>query len=170
MLPSILRLDVPSMRAIRGPVLAGDDLAVRQGGELSWLAPDGIEIVPAGGDRRRIVFRYRGDDGAVLTLPLGTFTTDAIATVLAIRERLSLAQTDRAWRPTLSRVGHIPEPDGRALTTVVPLAGPFIAAARRPVHPSYLMDRLMMRQRDLAADEIDALLATEPAQPARRSA
>src|SRR5258707_2711681 len=147
MLPSILRLVTPAARRLREHVLAGDDLAVARGGALLWLTPSRTDIADASRGRKRLAFSYRADDGETLTLHFGLFAPARIRAVLAERHPLSMAAVERRWRPTLSRIGRIPEPgSGDGIKAVaIRLDGPAVAAARRAVHPSYLVDRLMMR-------------------------
>ena len=167
MLPSILRLDAPAMRAIRAPVLAGDDLAVARDGGFLWLAQQTIAQTPARGGRTRIGFVYRGD-GEELSLTLGLFRADIAEAIAQGCRRMSLRAVDRSWRPTLSRLGRIPHADAAREGAVTRLDGPVVVAARRAVHPSYLLDRLMMRQRALALAAIEDMLAPQPL--TRRSA
>ena len=169
MLPSILRLDTPLTSALRAHVLAGDGLAVARDGALLWLSPVRIDVAGASGGRRRLSFVY-GADGETLTLTLGVFAPDIVEAVLNACRRMSMAAVDRRWRPTLSRLGRLPEPGAQPATAVTRLDGSIIAAARRAVHPSYLLDRMMLRQRALAVAAVETLLAGKTEEPARRIA
>ncbi|MEJ0042308.1 MAG: hypothetical protein WDM81_08865 [Rhizomicrobium sp.] len=63
---------------------------------------------------------------------------------------------DRRWRPTIARLGRVPE--AAPATAEIALEGPDIVAARRIVHPSYILDRLIARQRAIVVEEIEAML------------
>ncbi|MEI9988683.1 MAG: hypothetical protein WDM86_01485 [Rhizomicrobium sp.] len=157
MQPLIVRVDTPAARQIRFHCLAGDELAVRQGEMLVWLRPAGR--IGQSGVRQRLAFAYRSDlDDCALSLEFGLFDPLTVEYVARASDRIAMAAMDRRWRPTIARLGRIPGEAARVATAEVRLEGPDIVAARRIVHPSYILDRLIARQRAIAVEEIEVML------------
>jgi hypothetical protein len=155
-------ISTPPDRAVRFHCLSGDVLAVRAGGALRWLAPGGLLDSAERAGRRRLSFAYRDGEAPdeSVVLDLGTFRSDLVDRVAQSARRLSVTAVDRRWRPTIACVGALPRPSGgeTAEHIVMPLDGPVVAAARRIVHPSYIVDRLMMRQRAIASADMETML------------
>jgi len=155
-------VSTPAYRTVRFHCLSGDVLAVRSGVALRWMSPVGLLNTEERAGRRQLSFVYRDDDAADddVVLQFGVLHSDVVDRVAFSVRRLSVAAVDRMWRPTLACVGALPRPSAGepADHIVIPLDGPVIVAARRAVHPSYIVDRLMMRQRAVAAADVESAL------------
>jgi len=160
MQPSIVRVDTPAARQIRFHCLAGDALAVRHGDALVWLRPDGRIGQSGGSARQRLSFAYRSelDADLALSLEFGLFDPQIVEWVVRALDWMTPTAMDRRWRPIVSRLGRMPDLVEAAPVATVQLEGPGIVAARRIVHPSYILDRLIARQRVIVIDEIEAML------------
>ena len=138
---------------LRMHCLCGDEL--RRRGD-SWSAPLGPVTSDADNGTRTLRFRYRSDE-EVWSVEIGRHPEATVVAVLEIIPALPLSAGDRRWRALASRLGPVPE-IAEVHRRAVPLAGREIVAARRAVHPSHIVDRLMMRDRAMAMAEIETLL------------
>jgi hypothetical protein len=114
---------------------------------------------------------YGADTGLSLAVEFGLQTVEVAAAVEAAARSMSLEAADRKWRSMMSCLGPVPSPQGSGAVQRVVLPGPDIVAARRALHPAPMVDRLMMRDRALAADGVEAqLFGRAPGPALRRSA
>jgi hypothetical protein len=143
----------PEARNLRMHCLCGDDLAWR--GDI-WFAASGV-VTEASGDGVRLTFRYRSADGQERTIEFGRYDPHTVQETLEIARDLPPDAADRRWRALAERAGPVP-PMAGCTTKTVALSGGEILAARRLVHPSYIIDKLMMRDRAMAVAEVETLL------------
>ncbi len=155
----IIDISAPAERDLRFHCLSGDELAVAFRAGLHWLKPAGFFGEPTRAGRRRLAFAYAGETSEHdLIVDIGRFRSEVVERIVQSARRLTPAAVDRMWRPTMTRIGQLPRPHRSADHLVVPLSGSKVAAARRIVHPSYILDRLMMRQRAVAFADMESLL------------
>lgn len=141
-------------RQLRMHCFCGDDLLSRDG---PWLRALGPSAEDSASGETRLVFRYRAGTGEEHSVEVGRMSRDALEECLEIAGALRLDAADRRWRCLAERVGPVPRVVD-AVTKTIALSGREIVAARRLVHPSHIIDKLMMRDRALAMAEVETLL------------
>jgi len=151
---AIVSAVLPEARQLRLHCLCGDDLQWR---DLGWSVAAGPAQEEAARGERRLIFRCALADGSERGIEFGLLPQEQAERVLAIARELTLQAADRRWRALAERLGTVPTIH-HATTKVLPLGTREIAAARRLVHPSHVVDRLMLRDRAEAVAEIETLL------------
>jgi hypothetical protein len=159
-LSTLLWLDRPEDRRLRQHVLFGDALALREQGTWIWRRPcaeaDAAETDPQP-QPRFLTLRYRGAGGGNLLICLGRGGSDPDA-IAELRRTHNPAAAERKWNALIARAGAFERlAPGRAageVETLVRYAQGF-AKVRRAAHPSGLIDRLMVRDRELVADRFE---------------
>jgi hypothetical protein len=138
---------------LRFHCFCGDELCWR---DNSWSMPLGPLVDETRHHTHRLAFRYRRDDGEWM-VEIGRYPAETVDEVLEIMRLLPLSVGDRRWRALVSRLGPVPALE-EVHKKIITLSGREIIAARRDVHPSHIVDRLMMRDRATAMTEIEMLL------------
>lgn len=159
----------PATRALRLHCLFGDDLAfAAPGGGLRWyrqLTQDASSWSDS--HTGHLSFSYGAevgpDDGFVVSF--GNIPGAAMLAALALRGRCTPEVAERKWAPMVALMGRMPRlaevPRVPSAVMALPRGCEF-AAARRAVHPSHLVDRLLLRERANAAREFERILAGPP--------
>ena len=141
-------------RALAARALLGDEIALGDGADADWFAPAGVGAVSGG---RILMLSYEGAGGRrKFCVPAGGRTVESVR---LLREQVSQDRADALWGPFANHVGVRPAPpvcvDFPAER--VPWSGG-MARVRRPHHANFLLDRLMLREREIA---IETLCATQ---------
>lgn len=168
---SLSRLSATAQTAeaqrLRLHCLCGDELAVA--GEPQWFEPLGSVTEDAGDGCRDLLFLYRGPND--LAISFGRRPADVVGEILDLARDLSLTAADRRWRALAARLGPVPLLTNDPQRATIPLDGRVIVAARRAVHPSHVIDRLMLRDRERLMGEVERLLVVSAfGEPALRYA
>lgn len=145
-------------RALRFHGLCGDELGVSREGGINWYAR-----LSQSATHDRLVFTYRASAYPIETLILHLCVPDqtTLSVILDLTNRLKFQTAEAKWRPMASRFGHHPSPNEIA-TQIAEFSFRNFVGARRPVHPSQVVDRLIMQERNVTMKEIDALLQSLP--------
>ena len=168
---TIAHADTPAARQIRFHCLCGDDLGLGGSASPFWLSARGLRIRDGARGLRRISFLYGAEAGPSLVVEFGLHAPETAAAIEAAVRSMSLEAADRKWRSMMSCLGPVPSPQGAARTQRFVLTGSDIVAARRILHPAPMVDRLMMRDRLLADEAVEAqLFGRTPGPAMRRSA
>lgn len=162
--------DTPAARQLRFHCLCGDDLALAGNGAPGWLSTQGVRIRDGGHGLSRLSFVYGADGESALVIELGQHVPETAAVIEAAMAEMSLEAADRKWRSMMSCLGPVPRPASRAVSTTQRflLSRQDVVAARRVLHPAPMVDRLMMRDRMLAAEAVEAQLFGQAADHAVR--
>jgi hypothetical protein len=164
-LSTLLWLDRPEDRRLRQHVLFGDALALREGGAWVWRRPCGQDEAGDLDPPRFLTLRYRDGVGRRLLICLGRGGSDPEA-IAELRRGHNPAAAECKWNTLIARAGAFErlgsgEP-AREVETLVRYGQGF-AKVRRAAHPSGLIDRLMMRDRQLVADRFEQEYGTSAA-------
>jgi hypothetical protein len=158
---NVLRADTPRAARLRFHCLSGDDLALASGMIPTWFFQVG-PLLTAGDRPHRLMFIYSSnlDARRTFAIDVGTTTSDVVARILQLASGLTVAAADHKWRSFVSQIGHLPEPvSGEECSKkIMRISFSDVSAARRTVHPAYIIDHLMMRARMSAATQFEELL------------
>jgi hypothetical protein len=158
---SIVWLDRPEDRRMRARAVLGDRIELPAPcGSFAWFEPEFIRVQPEPGATVILGYCCREKDRAI-AFCLGQSARPSGPAVVALRAANTPFAAERKWSQFIARFGAFPTladaPAGEAEHSI-PFRGGF-ARVRRPVHPSALIDRLMQRDRTIACDELERLLA-----------
>ena len=157
---NVLRADTPQAARLRFHCLSGDDLALASDMTPTWFFQVG-PVLTAGDRPHRLLFIYSSNSDAPRTfaIDVGTTTSAVVARILQLASGLTVAAADHKWRSFVSQIGHLPEPASgeECSKKIMRFSFSDVSAARRTVHPSYIIDHLMMRARASAATQFEEL-------------
>jgi hypothetical protein len=167
---TVLWLDQPEDRQLRARAIFGDQLGLcTADGALAWCEPDNIRIrrLP---NAALILAPYRSNDRLIL-LHLGRHSRALADAVPRLRRDHTPIAAERKWRQFIGRLGAFPSAEDRsflnAAEQTVLYRGRSVLA-RRPLHPSGLIDRLMLRDRCVASEAFERLLCGSAAEASPR--
>jgi hypothetical protein len=134
------------------------------GGPVAWFSPDGIRTQDRPG-MALILLRYQSCDAdGSIEMCLGRHPRKIAAALVELRLANTPLAAERRWRQFTARFGAFPRAAGRPPTEseeTAPFRG-IDVRVRRPVHPSALIDRLLLRDRLIAGEALERLLTGGP--------
>jgi hypothetical protein len=129
-------------------------------GAFAWFDPNVIRAQDRPG-MTLILLRYQSREGdSSIEICLGRHPKKVAAALAELRLANSPSAVERRWRQFTARFGAFPRAACRQPTEseeTAPFRGTDVRV-RRPVHPSALIDRLMLRDRLVAGEALERLL------------
>jgi hypothetical protein len=159
-LATVIWLDRPEDRRMRLHAVLGDWLwMAAPNGAFAWFTADGIRTQDKPG-MALIRLRYQSCDAdGSIEICLGRHPKQVAAALVDLRLANTPSAAERRWRQFTARFGAFPRAADRHPTAeeTAPFRGTAVRV-RRPVHPSAVIDRLMLRDRLIAGDALERLL------------
>lgn len=161
-LVTILKVHGEDEAPLRLHCLLGDALALRgsDGGNI-WFAPVSSSL-DGDGEENRLSFLYRDAEAErELRIDLGPCPTGVRGALRQLRSDSTAEAAEARWADIAERMMRVQrlQPPAAPPTAVLSVRSQHgVVAARRPAHPCHVIDRLMVRGRIQAGEQLECLL------------